>query len=233
MSILRAGVEIIMKKVGMISVTLNAVNPMIKLFTEKKNSGIPFTVSNYLDEGLQELVSQEGEVTDKSIGRMIRLIETAIQDGAEIILLTCTVFSPFVDRFNELFSVPIISVDGAMLEKAAAMNRSTAILCTFPVTVKSSEQIFKIAAQKLGVDPKAEIFLLEDAARINKAGNKEEHDRIIAREAEKMSLKYDLIVLAQISMAGAKLYIKDCSKPVLTSPECAMEALEAQAVRMK
>ena len=216
----------IMKNVGMISVTLNAVNPMMKLFSEKAVSQNPFTVINYLDEGLQELVAKEGKVTDKSLSRMKIIIENAIQDGAEIILLTCTVFSPFIDLFNKSFSVPVISVDGAMLDKAAAMNRSTAILCTFPATVETSKHVFMAAAKKQGVDPRVDIFLLEDAARANKAGNKEDHDRIIAREAEKMSSGYDLIVLAQISMAGAKAYIKDCSKPVLTSPECVFAALE-------
>ena len=222
-----------MKKVGMISVTLNAVNPMMELFAEKTGFRMSFDLLNYLDEGLQRLVAQEGKVTDKSKGRIIALIETAIQDGAEIILLTCTVFSPIVGLLNELFSVPIISVDSTMLDKAAAMNKSTAILCTFPATVETSRLIFKAAAEKYGVDPIVDIFLLEDAAKAISSGNKEEHYRIIAREAEKMSARYDLIVLAQISIAGAKSYIKDCSKPVLTSPESAMEALEKQAAGMK
>ena len=218
-----------MKKVGMISVTLNAVNPMMKLFTESTDQKKSHDVINYLDEGLQRLVEQEGKVTDKSICRMITLIEAAIRDGAEVILLTCTVFSPIVGLFNKLFSIPIISVDGAMLDKAAALNKSTAILCTFPATVETSKFIFRAAAEKHGVDPKVDFFLLEDAARAIKSGNREEHDRIIAREAEKMGSRYDLIVLAQISMAGAKLSIRDCSKPVLTSPESAMETLEQVA----
>ena len=212
----------------MISVTLNAVNPMMKLFEERAVLEKSFYIVNYLDEGLQKLVAQECKVTDKSIGRMAALIGTAIGDGAEIILLTCTVFTPVVGRLNELFSVPIISVDGAMLDEAAALNKSTAILCTFATTVETSKIVFKASAKKYGVDPRVDIFLLEDAARAINSGDKEEHDRIIAREAEKMSREHDLIVLAQMSMAGAKAFIKDCSKPVLTSPESAMEALKRQ-----
>lgn len=222
-----------MKKIGMISVTLNGVNPMMKLFAEKTGVKNSCTVLNYLDEGLQKLVEQEGKVTDKSICRMITLIEMAIRDGVEIILFTCTVFSPYIDLLNELYSVPIISVDSAMLDKAAAMNKSTAILCTFPVTVETSKHIFKIAAKKYDVNPKVDVILLEDASRASKSGNKEEHDRIIAREVEKLCLEYDLIVLAQISMAGARSSISGCSKPILTSPECAMQALEDQIARMK
>ena len=218
------------KKVGMISVTPNAINPMMKLFTENTDPEKKFEVTNYLDEGLQKSVAREGRVTGKNIGRMAALIGTAAGDGAEIILLTCTVFTPVAGLLNELFSIPIISVDGAMLDKAATMNKSTAILCTFAATVETSKLVFMEAAKKHSVDPKVEIFLLEKAAMAINSGNKEEHDRIIAREAEKLSSKFDLIVLAQMSMTGAAAYIKDCSKPVLTSPECAMEALKRQFI---
>jgi hypothetical protein len=218
-----------MKKVGMISVTLNAVNPMMHLLLQKTDS---FEVLNYLDEGLQRLVGQEGGLTDKSISRMITLIEKVLGDGAEIILLTCTVFSPLVEQFNELFSIPIISVDGVMLDEAARMNRSTAIICTFPATVQTSIKIFKESAERYDVNPKVDIFLLEDAMKAVKSGNKTAHDRIIAEEAERLSALYDLIVLAQISMAGAKSYIKKSSKIILTSPESALKALEMQAEGM-
>jgi hypothetical protein len=109
------------------------------------------------------------------------------------------------------------------------MNKSTAIICTFPATVKTSMQIFKDSAERYGVNPKVDIFLLEDAMKAVKSGNKTDHDRIIAAEAERLSALYDLIVLAQISMAGAKSYIKKCSKIVLTSPESALRALEQKA----
>jgi hypothetical protein len=218
-----------MKKVGMISVTLNAVNPMMHLISQKTDS---FEVLNYLDEGLQKLVGQEGGLTDKSISRMITLIEKAINDGSEIVLLTCTVFSPLVEQFNTLFSIPIISVDGAMLDEAAQMNKSTAIICTFPATVQTSIKIFKESAERYGVNPKVDIFLLEDAMEAIKAGNKTDHDHIIAEKAEALSDLYDLIVLAQISMAEAKLCMKNRTKTVLTSPESAIKALEKQADEM-
>jgi hypothetical protein len=218
-----------MKKVGMISVTLNAVNPMMHLLLQRTDS---FEVINYLDEGLQKLVGQEGGLTDRSISRMIAIIAKAVNDGAEIVLLTCTVFSPLVERFNALFSIPIISVDGAMLDEAVRMNKSTAILCTFPATVQTSLQIFQDAAKRHGINPAVDVFLLEDAMKAIKGGNKTDHDCMIAEKADELSDSYDLIVLAQISMAEAKLRMKNHGKPVLTSPESALKALEKQAEGM-
>jgi Asp/Glu/hydantoin racemase len=211
-----------MKRIALVSVTLNAVNPMAKLFSKHTDK---FEVVHYLDEGLQLLVAKEGHITDKSISRIIAILGKAAGDGAEAILLTCTVFSPVVEKLNELFSIPIISVDGAMLDQAAAMNKKTAIICTFPVTVQTSMEMFKIGALNHKVHPKADTFLLEEAAKAVKNGDKTTHDKLIAEKALSLQNTYDLIVLAQISMASAGEYLGSIKKPVLTSPESALQSL--------
>jgi Asp/Glu/hydantoin racemase len=210
-----------MKRIALISVTLNAVNPLAKLFAKHTKD---FEVKNYLDEGLQALVAREGGVTDKSLSRMFALIGKASLDGAEAVLLTCTVFSPYVERFNTLFSIPVIGVDAAMLDEAAGFNKKTAVLCTFPATMKSSPEMFKRGAEHHGVNPPVDFFLVEDAAQALKKEGKEAHDKIIAEKALSLEKDYDLIVLAQISMAGAAELLLNCTKPVLTSPESALRA---------
>jgi Asp/Glu/hydantoin racemase len=211
-----------MKRIGLVSVTLNAVNPMMNLFAKYTDR---FEFVNYLDEGLQMLVAKEGRVTNQSLGRIIAILDRAMGDGAEAVVLTCTVFSPFVERFNTLFSVPVIGVDKAMLDQAAAMNRKTAILCTFPATTKTSIEMFKSGSIHHNVNPDTDIFLIEEAAQAIKGGDKAQHDKLIAEKALALQDTYDLIVLAQVSMAGAKEYLGDIRKPVLTSPESALQEL--------
>jgi Asp/Glu/hydantoin racemase len=211
-----------MKRIALVSVTLNAVNPMAELFSEQRDK---FEVVHYLDEGLQLLVAQEGKVTDKSLPRLIAILGKAAGDGAGAILLTCSVFSPLVEKLQKLFSVPIISVDGAMLDTAAAMNKKTAIICTFPAAVQISLEMFRNGALNHKVQPKADAFLLEEAAKAVKRGDKAAHDKLIAEKALSLQDSYDLIVLAQISMTGAGAYLGSIKKPVLTSPESALQSL--------
>jgi hypothetical protein len=210
-----------MKNVGMISVTLNAVIPMVKALREEPS----LEIKNYLDEGLQALVQKEGKITDNSIARMAALLYNAIDDGAEAILLTCTVFTPYLERLQSLFSVPLVSADGAMLEQAAQINKKTAILCTFPATTESSAAVFSAASSRLGFNSKADVFLLEDAAQAIKTGDTGRHDRIIADKALQLGGEYEAIVLAQISMSTAADLLRDVSFTVLTSPESSIRTL--------
>lgn len=209
-------------KIGMISVTLNAVPPMLQTLRE---SGFR-EVQNYLDEGLQALVQAEGAVTSKSLCRMVALIERAVQDGAEAIVLTCTVFTPYWQRLQALFTIPLFSADGVMLEQVAALNQKTAILCTFPASIKSSLAVFKEAAARQGTMGDADAFLLEDAARAIGQGNKPLHDSLIARKADSLGSEYKAVVLAQISMAQAAALVQNKDTKVYTSPASIVRELK-------
>jgi hypothetical protein len=214
-----------MKKVGMISVTLNAVNPMMAVLQSED----ALQVQNYLDEGLQEMVRKEGGITHNSIARMTALVGNALRDEAEIILLTCTVFTPYLNRLQNLFSVPFVSADGAMLEEAAGMNKKTAVLCTFPATLESSATVFAEAAARLGSNVKPDFFLLEEAASAIKKGDASRHNRLIADRTNQLGREYEVVVLAQISMSPAASLLSDAPFTVLTSPQSALKSLLAHS----
>jgi glutamate racemase len=209
-------------KIGLISVTLNAQLPMTDILKENG-----FThIRTYLDEELQRMVQDEGQVTERSIERMSRIIDQAVLEGAEAVVLTCTVFTPIIDRFKTLFSIPIISADGVMLEQAAKENKKTAILCTFSASIETSCSVFQKAAGDLGLEGNAAAYLLEDAAEALKGGNKLLHDSIIAQKARELGNEIQLVVLAQISMAQAASLLGDVPFTVYTSPACVVQALK-------
>ena len=211
-----------MNAIGIISITVNAMNPIIRYFHANARE---FSITNYLDEGLQKQLTKEGAVNDACLSRMEGHIERAISDGAEAALLTCTVFTPFVSRFAAQFGVPVVSPDTAMMEQAAAMDKKTAILCTFPATVTPTAELYAEAAKTHGNIQGFEIFLLDDAADAMNKGDSAGHNRIIAEKASALSKDFDLIVLAQISMSEAAALIKNLAKPVLTSPACMLTAI--------
>lgn len=208
-------------RVGVISVTINAVVPMMAAFRQQKD----IHAVNYLDEGLYALVQREGKLSDDSMARMTGLIGQAIRDGAEALLLTCSVFTPATDRLQRIFSVPIVSADGAMLEQAAKYGKKTAILCTFPAAVDAASVAFQAAAERLNTAAEADVFLLENAARALQADDKGLHDQIIRNRVVELDKRYSVIVLAQISMSEAVSRLENISACVLTSPGSAIEAL--------
>ena len=88
------------KQIALVSVTLNAVNPM----TEYLSSRDPeLHLVNYLDSYLLEKVGNEGGINDSSVRRMFDMLSTACADGADGVNLPCTIFSPYVQYFSGLW----------------------------------------------------------------------------------------------------------------------------------
>ncbi|TBW39014.1 hypothetical protein EYW49_07740 [Siculibacillus lacustris] len=212
--------------IAVISVTLNAVAPMMLAFREAPTD-IAWRIRHTLDEGLQATVTARGGVDHHGLCRMIGLIERAVDDGAQAVLLTCTVFSPHLATLQRLFPVPIVAADLAMLEAAAKLRRRTAILCTFPASLATSEAMFRAAAAALGLTADVEVALVDGALAALSAGDRARHDDLVAAAARRLAADFQVIVLAQMSMAAVAERLSDVPVPVLTSPACAVAALRA------
>lgn len=212
-----------MKHIALVSVTLNAVNPMTDYFREKEPE---IKIDNYLDSHLLEKVRDEGGINDAAMKRMFHMLSTACEDGAEGVLLTCTVFSPYADYFSRLLSRPIICPDRAMLEAVAQRAGRAAIICTFPGTVDTTRAMYIGCCKRAGTDETVDMIILEDAYLAAGKGDFAVHDKIIQEKAKQLDGQYDHIVFAQISMARAAKGLKLQHAQVYTSPDSAYRALE-------
>ncbi|HSP48126.1 MAG TPA: aspartate/glutamate racemase family protein [Clostridiaceae bacterium] len=213
-------------KLGIVSVTLNAVNPLVQ-FLHSEHGEIEYL--NYLDSGLIERVNRDKSISDTSMERMKTLIRNAKSDGVDGVLLTCTVFSPYVEDFSAEIGIPVIAADRAMIELALDSGRKTAILYTFPSTRTSTLSLIQNVETSRGEKLDHELVFVENAFEALQKGSHDLHDRLIADKVSTLHESFGLIVLAQISMIGAtKLIERDT--PVLTSPSSALSALR---IRLK
>lgn len=212
------------KRIGLIHATLNAVQPMIDAFQRYEPT---VTVLNFLDEGLLLAVNEQGGVNPKILRRFIRLIEKAEEAKVDGILLSCTVFSPHVPLIRQFFSIPIVSVDGAMLDQAVNMGGRVGVIATVatagPTTAKQIEEIAKQQGKNIQVDV---TVCTEAFAKLQV--DPLAHDQLIREIALNLANKADVIVLAQISMARAAACMEDIKVPVLTSPQSSIQAIMQQ-----
>jgi Asp/Glu/hydantoin racemase len=219
-------------EVAVVGVTLNAVTPMMEAF--RIAPSVPgWSIRNHLDEGLQAKVAAAGGVDHTSLARMIGLVETTVEDGAEAVLLTCTVFSPHVATLQRIFPVPIIAADVAMLETAAGLGRRTAILCTFPASLGSSLAMFRAAGQSLGGEVDGEVFLVDGALDALAVGDRSRHDDLVEASVRAHAADFGAVVLAQMSMAAVVERLPGFPVPILTSPTCAVTALREAIARRR
>ena len=80
-------------KIAVINATKVSIEPVDQAAKEYSN----LEIFHFMDEGMSWLGKQEGKISGKNLSRMISLIHSAEELGVDGILLSCTIFSPFID----------------------------------------------------------------------------------------------------------------------------------------
>lgn len=216
-----------MKKIALVNITPNCIGPMLN--TVKKFEDIK--AIQYMDSTILDEIRSEGYITDRCMGRMLSMITKACVDQAEGIVLTCTMFSKYVETFRTLFSVPIIGADVAMMEQAGKRGGKYALLCTFKGTKEPSETLLKKYCECSGKEFSLDTYVLEDAYVEAQQGNLKRHNEIIKEKIEALDKTYDNIVLAQMSMADAVDMAEVSHAKIYTSPQSALETIQEMTGR--
>ena len=206
---------------GFFSVNLNSIVPVIP-YMEKEHPDI--FCHHYVDTGLQYLVKREGKVTENAILRLEEHLKRAVEDKSDAIVLTCTVFSPYIERIQkDLPEVPIICADRAMMEMAIGRGYDIAHIYTFAPSIGPSMEVFNEINDKFGSKVKSVPFFAENAFDSLCKGDRDTHDALIEEQIQKAEKSgFKTIVLSQMSMAYMK---RESSYPdcvILSSPQGAV-----------
>jgi Asp/Glu/hydantoin racemase len=151
--------------------------------------------------------------------RFLALGDYAAATGANGILFTCSAFGPCIEAVARAHArMPVLKPNEAMIERAVTMGKRIGLLSTFPPTLASMPPEFPTSVQ---VVPK----LAEGALAALDRGDRATHDRLIV-EASKDLRDCDVIALAQFSIAAtAPLVAEATGRPVVTTPDSAIEKL--------
>src|SRR3954447_8129211 len=174
---------------------------------------------NLLDDSLSADLARDGKLNDVMTERFLALGDYAAATGAEAILFTCSAFGPCIEAVATTHApMPVLKPNEAMIEQAVTMGKRIGLLSTFPPTLVSMPPEFPASVQ---VVPK----LAEGALAALDRGDRVEHDRLIG-EASRDLRDCDVIALAQFSIAAtAPLVAEATGRPVVTTPDSAVEKL--------
>ena len=175
---------------------------------------------NLLDDSLSADLARDGRLTEAMTGRFLSLGRYAAGTGADGILFTCSAFGPCIEAVARAQApMPVLKPNEAMIEQAVSRGRRIGLLSTFAPTLASMPREFPASVD---IVPK----LAEGALAALDRGDRATHDRLVA-EASKDLRDCDVIALAQYSMApAAALVAQATGKPVLTTPDSAVEKLK-------
>ena len=174
---------------------------------------------NLLDDSLSADLARDGKLDDAMTERFLALGRYAATTGADAILFTCSAFGPCIEAVARTHApMPVLKPNEAMIERAVTMGRRIGLLSTFAPTLASMPPEFPSSVQ---VVPK----LAEGALAALDRGDRATHDRLIV-EASRDLRDCDVIALAQFSIAAtAPLVAEATGRPVVTTPDSAVEKL--------
>ena len=174
---------------------------------------------NLLDDSLSADLARDGALNDAMTERFLALGDYAAATGANGILFTCSAFGSCIEAVARAHAqMPVLKPNEAMIERAVTMGRRIGLLSTFPPTLASMPPEFPADVQ---VVPK----LAEGALAALDRGDRATHDRLIV-EASRDLRDCDVIALAQFSIAAtAPLVAEATGRPVVTTPDSAVDKL--------
>jgi hypothetical protein len=180
------------------------------------------TRMNLLDDSLSADLAASGRGLDATMSKRFRdLADYAVGTGAEAILFTCSAFGPCIEAVaRHHAAIPVLKPNEAMVVDAAGAPGPVGLISTFGPTLKSMPPEFPASVE---VVPK----LAEGALAALDRGDRATHDRLIV-EASKDLRDCDVVALAQFSIAAtAPLVAEATGRPVVTTPDSAVEKLMA------
>jgi aspartate/glutamate racemase len=207
------------KKLTFIHTVSSLVSKFEGLVKEHLPDWKPFAM---LDESLLRDTIARGSLSDLTKRRLATYVWSAVDAGADAIVVTCSTLGPAVDAIAPLCPVPLFRIDEGMAKAAIERGNRIGVLATLSTTLVPTVDLLKRQACEAGKDVTIEDVLVEGAFQLLAGGDVEAHDAQICQALEELSQKVDVVVLAQASMARA-MRGRANSLPVLTSPVLGVE----------
>ncbi|HEY9212679.1 MAG TPA: aspartate/glutamate racemase family protein [Ancylobacter sp.] len=176
---------------------------------------------NIVDESLLRATIREGSLSQLTMRRLAGYVWSAVDAGAQAVIVTCSSLGPAVDAVLPLCPVPLFRIDDGMALAALGMGRRIGVLATLPTTLGPTTELLTRRAEEAGKPVTVISHLCEGAFARLAAGDSAGHDALVVAGLREIGPQVDVIVLAQASMAGAleRAGGGDVAIPILTSPE--------------
>ncbi len=193
-------------------------------------------LQNILDDSLSRDLAAVGHLTADMVERFIDLAQYAKRVGCQGILFTCSAFGEAIEAAAAATGIPTLKPNEAMFEEALQIAQNAkprseealnvGLVATFAASIESMREEFMAMTSHLNRVVNLHGVHVPLAMEALAKGQAQAHDQRIAVGIENMPT-CDVIMLAQFSMAAAQTLAQTkTSAPVLTSPDCAVMALQ-------
>ncbi|ABS03963.1 aspartate/glutamate racemase family protein [Kineococcus radiotolerans] len=216
--------------VALISATPASIPPVTAAFADAFPDAVLW---NILDDRLLPEAEQRGGVTDELAQRMGRLIEHAVREGADAVLLTCSLYGPVTAALREAAPVPLLPPDGAAFDAVLRSgHRRILLVASNPASMNDSRRRLLQQAASEGLQVEVDAVVVPGAVRPALEGDQEAltealYSALLPALAEHPDT--GAVLLAQYSLApAAPALASELGRRVYSSPQAAAELLHQQ-----
>jgi Asp/Glu/hydantoin racemase len=183
------------------------------------------------DESLLGVTRRVGHLTPATSRRVLATIESAVDAGAELVVVTCSSIGAAVEAAQPFVDVPVLRIDQAMADAAVRTGSTIGVLATLQTTLEPTSDLVARRAAAAGREVRIVSRLCDGAFDALARGDRDQHDQLVRAGLEDVAREADVIVLAQASMARVADAVGDIGVPVLSSPRLGMERVAELANR--
>ena len=209
------------RNLALIHTVAGLIGPFDSLARQHLPGWSPFAM---LDESLLRTTIRDGQLSIGTKRRMTAMVWSAVDAGADAVIITCSSLGPAVEAARPLCPVPLFRIDEGMAAEAVRRGPRIGVLATLSTTLDPTADLIRRTAEATAQPCTLTSRLADGAFALLAGGDTLGHDRLVAEALAGLSQDVDVIVLAQASMARALETVKDRlgPLPVLTSPELGM-----------
>ena len=182
-----------------------------------------FDIVNVLDDSLLNDIKCSGRMSASIIERFIQYACIAKNNGSDALLLACSSLGNAADIARELLDIPLYKIDEPMADQAVNSGNNILVLGTVKSTLEPTSDL--IRSKRKSQEQSITCILIPDVFELYEI-DREQHDQRIAEVIQEHLNTYDVIVLAQASMANAIQYITQGREKIVTSLPLGLQQLK-------
>jgi Asp/Glu/hydantoin racemase len=178
-------------------------------------------IRHVTDESLLADAIQAGAVPSATEERLEGRVRTALEEGADLVVVTCSSMGGATQAIAEREGWPLERIDVAMADRAVEIGRRIAVVATLPSALEPTASLVRARATARGESIELVRRLAEGAFAALQARDPERHDELVRRAIRSVIGEVDVIVLAQASMGRVidSLGAEAAETPILVSTE--------------
>lgn len=138
--------------------------------------------------------------------------------GAEVVVCTCSTIGGIAELAGVGHQFHSLRIDRAMADGSVRAGKDILLLAALTSTLQPTTELIQDSARRLKKPAKITAVEVDGAWQHFEAGNQSLYWQSIADAITSRAADYDVVVLAQASMAGAAELASGVAIPVLTSP---------------